>query len=98
MHTSKVELENVHSDIWGQSQPSLMNGGRYFITIKEAMVCILKEKSDAFKLFKEWHAMVEREKGVSLKCLRTVKGLEYLSSELMNIVRAKASRDIEQLQ
>ena len=67
-HTSTSVLEYAHSDIWGPSQPPTMNGGKYFITIiddfsRKLWVKILKEKSEAFKFFKEWHTMVEREKG-----------------------------------
>ena len=81
IHTSESVLEYAHSDIWGPSQPATMNGGRYFMTIiddfsRKLCVQVLKEKSDAIKFFKEWHLMVEREKRIGLKCLRTDNGLD----------------------
>lgn len=63
-----------------------MSGGRYFISIiddysRKVWVYILKEKSQAFAKFKEWHARYENEKGHVLKCLRTDNGMKFLSSE-----------------
>ena len=37
-----------------------------------------------FQLFKKFHAMAEREKGKSLKCLCTDNGGEYTSNEFEN--------------
>ena len=93
-HTSRKVLEYAHSDIKGPAQPATLNGGRYFITIindwsRKLWVKILKEKSEAFAYFKDWHIMVEREKGTTLKCLRTENGLEYLSSEFDNFCKNK---------
>ena len=45
---------------------------------------IFKSKDQVFQLFKKFHAMVEREKGKSLKCLRTYNGGEYTSDEFEN--------------
>uniref|UniRef100_A0A2N9FPX7 Integrase catalytic domain-containing protein n=1 Tax=Fagus sylvatica TaxID=28930 RepID=A0A2N9FPX7_FAGSY len=47
-------------------------------------VYVLKTKDQIFQLFKKFHAMVEREKGKSLKCLRTDNGSEYTSNEFEN--------------
>ncbi|GKV53845.1 hypothetical protein SLEP1_g60358, partial [Rubroshorea leprosula] len=38
-------------------------------------------KSQVFKYFQHYHAMVERETGLKLKCLRTDNGGEYTSKE-----------------
>lgn len=53
------------------------------------MVQILKETSESFGFFKDWHAMVEREKGIAVKCLRTDNGLEYLSAEFNDFCRCR---------
>ena len=42
---------------------------------------MMREKFDAFIKFKEWCQEVETEKRSSLRCLRTDKGLEFLSSQ-----------------
>ncbi|GKV49114.1 hypothetical protein SLEP1_g55881 [Rubroshorea leprosula] len=41
----------------------------------------LENKSQVFKYFQHYHAMVERETGLKLKCLRTDNGGEYTSKE-----------------
>ena len=46
-------------------------------------VCF-ENKNQVFQLFKKFHAMVEREKGKSLKCLRTDNRGEYTSNEFEN--------------
>ena len=76
-HTSKSILEYAHSDIWSPAQPATFNGGKYFISIiddysRKLWVQILKEKSEAFKIFREWHTMVEREKGTTLNLGQTM--------------------------
>ena len=48
---------------------------------RKVWVYILKEKSEAFKIFKVWCKEVEKEKGCSPKVLRTDNGLAYLSKE-----------------
>ena len=46
-------------------------------------VCFLKEKAQAFTKFKEWLAMVENEKGMKVKKLRTDGGGEFVSNEFL---------------
>lgn len=47
----------------------------------EVWVYVLKEKSDAFSIFKTRCKEVESKNDCSLKFLRTYNGLEYLSKE-----------------
>uniref|UniRef100_A0A2N9GSR4 Integrase catalytic domain-containing protein n=1 Tax=Fagus sylvatica TaxID=28930 RepID=A0A2N9GSR4_FAGSY len=66
-----------------------LGGNRYFVTFiddasRKVWVYVLKTKDQVFQLFKKFHAMVEREKGKSLKCLRTDNGGEYTSNEFEN--------------
>ena len=44
-------------------------------------IMFLKHKSDAFQMFKWYLAIVEKEIGKSLKCLRSNKGGEFKSIE-----------------
>ena len=46
-----------------------------------AWVCFLKEKSEAFKLFKTFKTLVENEKEAKIKCLRSDNGGEFNSKE-----------------
>ena len=41
----------------------------------------LKQKSDAFQMFKWYLARVEKETGKNLKCLRSNRGGEFTSNE-----------------
>ena len=85
-HVSSSPLDYAHADLWGPAKPSTTGGGRYFLSIiddysRKLWIYILKEKSDAFINFKQWCKDVEKEKGRSLRCLRTDNGLEFLSKE-----------------
>ena len=46
---------------------------------RKVWVYVLKEKSEAFNVFKVWCKEMETEKGKNPKVLRTDHGLEYLS-------------------
>ena len=59
---------------------------KYFVTFiddasRKVWVYLLKSKDQVFQTFKEFHAMVERETGRTLKCLRNNNGGEYTSNE-----------------
>ncbi|GKV28913.1 hypothetical protein SLEP1_g37899 [Rubroshorea leprosula] len=61
-------------------------GNKYFVTFiddatRKTWVYLLQNKSQVFKYFQHYHAMVERETGLKLKCLRTDNGGEYTSKE-----------------
>lgn len=49
----------------------------------------MKEKSDALEKFREWCSEVEVEKSLSLKCLRTDNGLEFLSHQFDDFYKLK---------
>jgi hypothetical protein len=82
---ASTKLELVHSDICGPINPQSNGGSRYFITFtddysRKTWVYLLKEKSGAFESFKNFKALVEKESGNSIQCLRTDRGGEYLSN------------------
>uniref|UniRef100_A0A2N9J8U9 Integrase catalytic domain-containing protein n=1 Tax=Fagus sylvatica TaxID=28930 RepID=A0A2N9J8U9_FAGSY len=79
----------VYSDVCGPIEVKSLGGNRYFVTFiddasRKVWVYVLKTKDQVFQLFKKFHAMVEREKGKSLKCLRTDNRGEYTSNEFEN--------------
>lgn len=41
----------------------------------------LKRKADTFNVFKDWIAAVENQTGVTLKCLHSDGGGEFLSND-----------------
>ncbi|GAA0184262.1 hypothetical protein LIER_31550 [Lithospermum erythrorhizon] len=52
-------------------------------------VFIMKQKSDAFKHFKDWKTLVENQTGKKVKRLRTDNGLEFCSSEFDEFGKAE---------
>jgi hypothetical protein len=85
--TPKVEkLELVHTDVWGPSQVSSLNGSCYYVTFiddstRKLWIYFMKNKSDVFEIFKKWKSLVENQTGLKLKCLRSDNGGEYCSNE-----------------
>jgi len=47
------------------------------------MGVFLKEKYEVFQVFKRFKAMVEKEIGMPIKSVRSDRGGEFISSELM---------------
>jgi transposase InsO family protein len=62
------------------------NGKRYFITFiddffRKCWVYFLKEKSEAFEIFKKFKVMVEKSTEYYVRALRSDRGGEHLSNE-----------------
>nr|KYP66486.1 Retrovirus-related Pol polyprotein from transposon TNT 1-94 [Cajanus cajan] len=82
----KNKLELVHSDVCGPMEVESLGGNKYFVTFiddasRKTWVYLLQAKSQVFQCFQQFHAMVERETGKQLKCIRTDNGGEYISKE-----------------
>ncbi|GKV34500.1 hypothetical protein SLEP1_g42871 [Rubroshorea leprosula] len=80
------KLDLVYSDVCGPLEVESFGGNKYFVTFiddatRKTWVYLLQNKSQVFKYFQHYHAMVERETGLKLKCLRTDNGGEYTSKE-----------------
>ena len=85
-YTSKEVLELVHTDLCGLIEVQSYKGDKCIILIVDdysrmMTVMFLKQKSDAFQMFKWYVARVEKEIGKSLKCLRSYRGGEFTSNE-----------------
>ena len=79
---SKV-LDQVHSDVCGPMKTRTLGGCVYFLTFvddysRKLWSYAMKSKDQVFEIFKEWHVLVERETGETLKCIRTDNGGEYI--------------------
>uniref|UniRef100_A0A2N9IIJ6 Integrase catalytic domain-containing protein n=1 Tax=Fagus sylvatica TaxID=28930 RepID=A0A2N9IIJ6_FAGSY len=68
-------------DLWHRQLAHMREKGLQILTNKSL---IPFAKDQVFQLFKKFHAMVEREKEKSLKCLRTDNRGEYTSNEFEN--------------
>ena len=85
-YTSKEVLELVHTDLCGPIEVQSYKGDKYIMLLVDdysrmMTVMFLKQKSDAFQMFKWYVARVEKEIGKSLKCLRSDRGGEFTSNE-----------------
>ncbi|GJX04449.1 putative RNA-directed DNA polymerase [Tanacetum coccineum] len=76
-------LDLVHSDICGLMKTKTLGGCSYFVTFiddhsRKVWVYTLKTKDQVLDVFKQFHALVERQTGKKLKCIRTDNGGEYI--------------------
>lgn len=76
----------IHSDIWGTSRTSNLNGTHWFITFiddhtRVCWVYLMKNKSEAFNWFKQFHKFVLNVFQSTIQVLRTDNGQEYFSRE-----------------
>ncbi|KAM1689141.1 hypothetical protein EV2_037740 [Malus domestica] len=81
-----LPLELIHTDICGPMQTLTKAGNKYFITFTDdctrmGWVYFLRNKSDAFGIFKRFKATVELQSGFKVKKLRSDRGGEYTSLE-----------------
>lgn len=88
---SKYKLGLVHSDICGPMPVDSYSGYRYFILFiddytRKTFVYFLKKKSEAFYYFKIFKALVENQTNMSIKCLRTDNGMEYMNKEFTSFL------------
>ena len=85
-YTSNEVLELVHTDLCGPIEVQSYKGDKYIMLFVDdysrmMIVMFLKQKSNAFQMFKWYLARVEKETGKSLKCLRSDRGGEFTSRE-----------------
>ena len=64
-----------------------MRGFRYFVSFVDdksryTWLTLLKSKDEAFKVFKQWKALVENRQDRKIKKLRIDNGLEFLQREV----------------
>ena len=83
---SEKLLGVVHSDVCGKTETRSLSGVEYFVTFindKSRFIWVypLKHRSEIFKKFSEWRALVEKSSGMKVKVLHTDNGGEYVSKE-----------------
>ncbi|WVZ02051.1 hypothetical protein V8G54_022857 [Vigna mungo] len=96
-HSTERPFEYVHADLWGPARTLTHGGGAYFLSIiddfsRRVWIYVLKNKSETFQKFKEWHTQIENQLGCRLKCLRTDNGLEFISEEFNGFCTEKGIR------
>ncbi|GAU31303.1 hypothetical protein TSUD_315120 [Trifolium subterraneum] len=90
--TTKLQL--IHSDICEPINPCSNGGKRYFLTFtddfsRKTWVYVLKEKSEAFDIFKNFKALIEVESGCLIQALRTDRGGEFTSNAFNEFCNSK---------
>ena len=88
-YRSTKHRELVYGDICGPITPSTLGGSRYFFLLIDdysrlIWVSMLKNKSEAFQVFKNFKELEEKEKETKIKCFRTDRGGEFMSEEFVN--------------
>uniref|UniRef100_A0A8R7V940 Integrase catalytic domain-containing protein n=1 Tax=Triticum urartu TaxID=4572 RepID=A0A8R7V940_TRIUA len=83
---STVPLQTIHSDVWGPSGVLSLNGYRSFVTFIDCCtmttwVYVLKNKSDVFECFRDFHNLIMTQYNACVKVLRTDNGTEYVNKE-----------------
>ncbi|GKB06944.1 retrovirus-related pol polyprotein from transposon TNT 1-94 [Tanacetum coccineum] len=83
---AKEPLQLIHTDLCGPITPPSHGKNLYFMLFiddysRKTWVYFLNEKSQAFEAFKKFKAMVEKEKCLKIKSMRSDRGGEFLSKE-----------------
>jgi hypothetical protein len=87
-HVSSKPFEMIHLDVWTTKIDDI-GGCRYYVSFidyytRKVWVYFMKHKGEVFH-FLNFKAMVEKEKGVSIKCLRFDAKGKYFQMNSMNI-------------
>jgi len=96
-YQAKEQLRLIHTDICGTITPESFSGKRYFISViddfsRKIWVYFLKEKSEVFQVFKKFKERVEKEIDMPIKSVRSGRGGEFISSELMKYCEEQGIR------
>ena len=85
-------FELVHSDVCGPMPIPSLGGSRYYVTFiddysRYTFVYFMKNKSEVFEKFKEFHTYVVNITGKPVKILRSDNGGEYTSKEFESYLK-----------
>jgi hypothetical protein len=84
----------IHSNVWITKTES-SGGCKYYVSFiddhrRKVWVYFIKHKGEMFQHFLNFKAMVEKEKGVSIKCLRFDGRGEYFLDEFSEYLKEHA--------
>lgn len=90
-YVSSHAFNLVHSDIWGPSRVSSINGSKWFITFVDdhtriTWVFLMRHKSEAGKIIQNFITFVKTQFNIIIKTLRTDNGLEYLDKNVQSFL------------
>ena len=83
---AQISLQLVHSDVCGPMNVRMKHYASYFTTFIDnftrfGYVYLISHKSEALGCFRNFLNLIENQKDVRLKALRTDRGREYLSDQ-----------------
>lgn len=86
---STETLQIIHADVCGAMETKSIAGAQYFLLLiddfsRMTFIYFLKYKSEVYKKFKDFKAMVENQQNKRIKILRTDNGGEFCSGEMEN--------------
>eukprot|EP00253_Pinus_taeda_P007806 PITA_07806 len=82
-------LDLIHSDVSGRMSHVSLSGYEYYVLFiddhsRRTWIYFLKTKSEVFKRFQEFRALVETQTGRKIKSLRSENGGEYTLGEFVD--------------
>ncbi|XBI71108.1 hypothetical protein VPH35_065416 [Triticum aestivum] len=85
-HRSMVPFQTIHSDVWGPSGVWSLYGYKSFVTFidcctRTTWVYVLRNKSDVFECFKDFHNLIKNQYDARVKIFRTDNGTEYVNNQ-----------------
>ncbi|MCO5614022.1 hypothetical protein L7F22_068302 [Adiantum nelumboides] len=94
---ASAPLALVHTDLCGPMSTSSLSGLCYMLVLVDdfsryTWVSFLKLKSEAFGSIRDWKAMVEKEKDLKVKSIRSDRGGEFLSENFARWCKSEGIR------
>ena len=88
LSVSTSPFQIVHTDLWGPSPIATKGGSIYYVSFVDdysryTWVYLITHKSDFYKVFRTFYAMVQTQFSTSIKILRSDLGGEYSLSEFI---------------
>ncbi|MCO5547447.1 hypothetical protein L7F22_000896 [Adiantum nelumboides] len=94
---ASAPLALVHTDLCGLMSTSSLSGLCYMLVLVDdfsryTWVSFLKLKSEAFGSIRDWKAMVEKEKDLKVKSIRSDRGGEFFSENFARWCKSEGIR------
>jgi Reverse transcriptase (RNA-dependent DNA polymerase)/gag-polypeptide of LTR copia-type/Integrase core domain/GAG-pre-integrase domain len=94
---ARAPLELIHTDICGKMQTPSQGQNWYFLIFVDdytrmTWVYFLKEKSEAYEVFKKFKAMAENQCDCKIKILRSDRGGEFISNKFIKFCEENGIR------
>ena len=97
LNKSPVPFMKIHSDVWGPVEIPSLSGARYFVTFiddctRTTWVSLLKNKSDVYSRFKEFHKMVSTQYQQVVRVFQSDNGGEYINGPMQEFMKLHGIR------